>query len=90
MIQLLCLVDGLTCEVDAELVEHVEVDGTHHGRGVGIAVCKVAYLLHGKFGYRIGSGTDSKSDENFICMESRVVVAHVIDLEVRDRLDDIR
>ena len=89
VIELLCLVYRFASEVDAELAEHVEVDGAHHRRGVSIAVLKVAYLLHRKLCYRVGSGTDSKRDKDFVGMESRIVVAHVVDLEVRYRLDNV-
>ncbi len=89
VIKLLCLIDRLACEVDAELMEHIEINGTHHGGGVCITVCEIAYLLHCKLGDRIGGGTDRKSDENFIGMKSRVVITHVIYLKVGDRLDDI-
>ena len=89
MIELLCLVNRLTGKVDAELVEHVEVNRTHHGRGVSIAVCEISDLLHSEFCNRVGGSADSKSDEYFVSMKSRVVVAHVIDLKVGDRLDNI-
>ena len=82
MIQLLCLVDRLTCEVDAELVEHVDVYRAHHGRGVCIGIHEVADLLHSELCYRVGCSADRKSDEDFVCMKSGVVVAQMVDLKI--------
>ena len=68
MIELLCLVNRLTCEVDAKLVEHIDVNRAHHGRGVSIAVNEIADLLHSEFCDRVGGSTDSKRDKNFVRM----------------------
>ena len=87
MIQLLRLVNRLASEIDAELVEHVDVNRAHHGRGVSIAVHEIADLLHGEFCDRVGGRADSKSDKDFVCMKSGVMVAQVVDLKIGDRLD---
>ena len=80
----------LAGKVDAELMEHIEVYRAHHGSGMSIAVGEVADLLHSELCYRVGGSTDRKSDEDLIRMKSGVVVAHMIDLKVRDRLDNVR
>ena len=57
---------------------------------MSIAVSEISDLLHCELSYRVGGSTDRKSDKDLIRMKSGVVIAHVIDLKVRDRLDYVR
>src|SRR5574344_2201588 len=56
---------------------------------MGITVDKVAELLHGKLSDRVSRRTHCKRYQNFVCMQARIMVAHVIDLHVLYRLDNV-
>lgn len=75
MIQLLRLVNRLASEIDAELVEHVDVDGAHHSGRMSVAVNEISNLLHRKLCDRVGGSADGKRDKYLIRMKSGVMVA---------------
>ncbi len=47
-------------------------------------------LVHGLFGGGVGDGADGEGDEHLVGVQARVVVAHVLDLQVLYGLDDGR
>lgn len=81
------LVDGLAGEAHSQLLEDVLVDGgEYHGR-VDLAVVEQRQGVECLFCHRIGDGADRKRDQHLVGVESRIVVAETVDLEILYRGD---
>src|SRR5574344_880999 len=74
--------------VDPKFLEGAAIDfGQDHAR-MGLGALQLRKLSHRKLRERIGDGRDRKGDENLVEVESGVMAAEVIDLEIANRLDD--
>lgn len=88
MVELFVLVNGLAGDIHAELFEYAVVDlGENDGR-MRVAVLEIGKRVHCAGGNWIGRGADGERDEHLVGMQARVVIAHVIDLQMLNRLDD--
>ena len=88
MIELLRLVVRLAGEVHAQALEHVLIDAGEDDGGVYVAAGEFGQRVHGLLGVGVSDGADRQGDEHFICVQARVVVAHVLDLQMLNRLYD--
>ena len=90
MIQLLSRVDRFTGDIDSELSKHILIYAREHRGRMCIGILKVIQLLHRELCDRVGRSRHGQSDQSLIHMKSRIVIAHMIDLKILDRLDYIR
>lgn len=86
MIQLFGLVFRLTGEIDAQLAEYVFIYLGQDDGGVGLTAPELGKLIHSQLGSGIGGCADGKGDEDFIGVQTGIVVAQVADFEVLDRV----
>ena len=77
-------------DVDLELLEHILVHVREDDGRVRLTVRELCQLLHGDLGGRVACGADAQRDEHLVGVQARVVVAEVFDLQMLDRLDDVR
>ena len=90
VVELLRLVMRLAGEVHPEAVEDVGVDVREYDGGVHVAAGEGGERVHGLFGVGVGDGADAERYEHLVGVQARVVVAHVLGLEVLYGLDDAR
>ena len=90
MIQLLSRVDRFTGDIDSELSEHILIYAREHRGRMCIRILKIIQLLHRELCDRVGRSRHGQSDQSLIHVKSRIVIAHVIDLQILNRLDYIR
>ena len=90
MIKLFDLVFRFASNIDPKLFEGAAVHLCQDDGGMGFAPFKPVQLLQGQSGILRGNGTDGKSDQDLVGMESWIVVTKMIDLEVLNGFYDGR
>ena len=90
MIQLLRLIPRLEGDVDAELLEHLLVDVGENDGGMRLTALEAVDLVDRVACHRVHDRAYRQRDKHLIRVQTRIVVAEVLDLEVLDGLDDAR
>lgn len=88
MIQLFCLMLGLKGDIYAQLLEQFLIHVREDNRGVGLAAAQLVQLFDSAAGHGIGDRADGQGDKQLIGVQAGIVVAHVLHLEMLDRLDN--
>ena len=89
VVELIGLVDRLAGDVQAQPLEHVLVHPRQNDRSVELAVSQLFQLLQSQSGIGVGDSADGQGDEGFIGVQAGVAVAHMGNLQILDRLDDL-
>ena len=87
MIELFGLVMRLAGEVHAELFENAGIDLREHDGGMDLAAGKLGKLRERELRDRVGRRRNGQRNQHFVGVQTGVVVAETLDLELLDRLD---
>ena len=86
---MLFLLDGVASKPTTEFLEDLSVNLAQHNSGVYLTTFELRQLLQRMATLVVVLGEYAECHQYLIGVETRVVVAHVIDLEIRDRLDNV-
>ena len=90
MIEFLIFKVRLAGYIHLELAEGVLVDAGEDDAGMRLAAGELFELLHGRLRIGIRDRADGEGDEHLVRVQAGVAVAEMGDLEMLDRLDDLR
>ena len=89
MIELFDLVPRLAGHMDAEALVELDILLRDDNGEMCVAAAQAAELLLRELGDGVRQRGDAQRDEHLVRVQARVVVAEALDLQLRDRLDDL-